>query len=419
MSDEPQGTPAPAAATPADGNRPMPTSTNQQSVFMEAFAEAKAEADAAAAPSPTADETKVAEDKVAADKVAADAKTTEDAKSEDDKAAESKAADDKKAEDAQKLVGKTEEDIAKLTSASEEDLAKLAEAEKAKADADVVPEKTAAEEVLELLGNKELLDTALRKAGVDTINELPAVKELLGRERQSTEDRVKAELAKAQWQQQAVKDVAAKGQQAAQDVYDQLDALAKEIADDVDGTAELHVPNKEFIAAKMQEFSEARVNAYHNETWGALADMIYGLPELNAAPAELKAELAKFAGRPPNEWLGAHLEAARQTLWSMAQGQVAEAAKKAIADDKLTLETAHKVEVEKLTKKAEKTQKDAVEEARKTARAEAFAEFSKGGPPKLPTKEGASTETAEEITGNTIADIFRSARAQAEKTGAV
>lgn len=278
-------------------------------------------------------------------------------------------------------------------------------------------EKTVAESVLELLRDKDTLDAAIRQAGVDTINDLPLVKELLGRERQSAEDRVKSELAKQAWTQQQVTEVQAKGQKAADELFASIEKLQEEIANDEDGTAELHVPTKDFMAERMKEYADGQVNAYHNSTWGELADLIYSLPELTNSTPEVKAELAKFQGAPPRVWLQAHLEASRQNLWNMAQAQLVEGAKSAIADERKTIEAAHKLELEKLTAKQAKEIAKAVEEAKKEARATALAELGSKAPPRTPSKETQHVESGDEITGNDIASIWRSAKAAAEKSG--
>ena len=282
------------------------------------------------------------------------------------------------------------------------------------------PEKTVAEQVLELMKDKKTLQAALESANVEDIMELPIVKELLGRERQSAADTTKAEIQRQQFEDTQVNARLEQGRKTIDDFVSEMEALAKAIEEDEDGTAELVVPTPDTIRENFKKVADASVEAYHAQTFADIAEVIYALPELNAAPDELKAELAKFAGRPPQEWLGAHLEAARQTLWNIAQNQVAANAEKRIEDQKTLLEAAHKAEIEKLVAKHEKALAKAVEEAKKNARAEAIADAASGKlPPKSPKKTPESNIDEDEITGSTVGDIFKQVKRQMEKSGAL
>lgn len=281
-------------------------------------------------------------------------------------------------------------------------------------------EKTVAEQVLELMKDKKTLQAALEDAEVTDVMDLPIVKELLGRERQSAIDSTKAEINRQNFEDTQVTSRLEQGRKTVDEFVSEMEALSKAIEEDEDGTAELSIPTPEAIRENFKKVADASVEAYHAQTFADIAEVIYALPELSAASDEVKAELAKFSGRPPQEWLGAHLEASRQSLWQIAQNQVAANAEKRIEDQRTLLTAAHKAEVEKLEKNHEKALAKAVETAQKNARIEAVADAASGKlPPKNPKKDAATGIDEDEITGSSVSDIFKQVKRQMEKSGAI
>jgi len=373
-----------------------------------------------------------------AEDVAADADTPDTPDTPDASASEDDAEVDAAAEAAVEKVtkkskkAKAAEEAAAAKAAEEaaaakgdEDAGEDADAEDAAEDSNEdAPEgdgeKTVAEQVLELMKDKKTLAAALDQAGVEDIMELPLVKELLGRERQSAIDTTRAELQRQAFEDTEVTSRLERGRKSVDEFVTEMESLLKAYEEDEDGTAELAFPTAENIRGRFKEVADATVEAYHAQTFADIAEVINALPELAAATPEMRNELAKFAGRPPQEWLGAHLEVARQSLWNIAQNQVAAAAEKRIEDQKTVLEAAHKLEVEKLTEKHERVLAKAVEKARTNARQEAIADAASGKlPPRAPKKEAATEIDEGEITGKSIGDIFKQLKSQAEKSGAI
>lgn len=292
-------------------------------------------------------------------------------------------------------------------------------------------EKTVAEQVLELMKNPEMLERALREAGVETIQDLPFVKDFVGRQTQAALDKQKAAQAKEVFEKQAVDAVLERGRAAAGEVVSAIEKLAQDIED---GAEEFKVPETEYLVQKFNEYADGAVHAYHNKNFGAIAEGIYEYPEMKGInPAEATwtdgegqtHTLAEANGQPPAVWMDAHLQVARQNLWNMAQNAVAQRAEQIIEDRTKALEEAHKLDIQKLTEthekalaKAQKESEKAMAKAKEDTRAEVLAEFaSKGSPPRVPSRDSSHTIDEDEISGSSIEEIWASAKKSLEKSG--
>jgi hypothetical protein len=348
---------------------------------------------------------------------AADAEADKPEPSEDD--AEVEAAAEAAANKGKKSKAKAKAEEPKVEPVVAE--ADAEDADESDADeGDTAVEPTVAEQVVELLKDKKTLQAALEEADVSDIMDLPLVKELLGRERQSAIDTTKAELQRQQFEDTQVNSRLERGQHTIDEFVGEMENLLKAYEEDEDGTAELAFPTPEAIRQRFNDVRMASVEAYHNQTFADIAEVINALPELASISPEAKQELAQYAGKPPQEWLGAHLEAARSNLWNIAQQQVSDNAEKRIEDQRTLLTAAHKLEIDKLTEKHERVLTKAVEKATSNARAEAIADAASGKlPPRAPKKEAAADIDEGEVTGKSIGDIFKQLKSQAEKSGAI
>ena len=284
-------------------------------------------------------------------------------------------------------------------------------------DGEPADEKTVAEQILELMKNPEMLERALRQAGVDTIQELPFVKDIVGRSTQSAIDAAKAAAAKEAFEEKQVNQVLEKGRKAATEVVDLVEKLSKDLED---GAEDFKVPTTEYLVEKFNEYADGAVHAYHNKNFGEIAETVYNYPEMKGLPEEQQAFLASFAGKPPAQWLEAHLEVQRQNLWAMAQNDVRLKAEQIIEDRTKSLEEAHRLDIAKLNEKHEKAIVKAVDKAKAETRAEQLAEIaSKGAPPRVPNKDNRPAVDEDEITGTSFEDIFASVKRSMEKSRGV
>lgn len=353
-SKGPPAPPAPEGKAPVE-DRPVRSSDSFDAIFEETQKELEEKEN----PTP---EVKAEED---------DDETPEAEKDEEDKPDDSDEKEEEKDEDSKD---------------DDEDEAEGDKKPEAEAEEEVdAAEKTVAEQILELMKNPELLESALRQAGVETIQELPFVKDLVGRSTQSALDQAKAALAKEQFEAQQVTSVLENGRKAAAEVIDIIEKLQKDIDE---GAEEFKIPESQFLIDKFNDYADGAVHAYHNKNFGEISETVYSYPEMSGLSTEQQEYLASFNGKPPAEWLDAHLQIQRQNLWNMAQNDVAQKAEQLVADRTKALEEAHKLDLTKLTEKHERTLAKSVEKAKSETRAEVLAEFAtKGAPPRVPNKD--------------------------------
>jgi len=284
-------------------------------------------------------------------------------------------------------------------------------------------ELNAAQELLQLMKDPELLEAALRQAGVETIQELPLFKEIIGRERQSASDTTRYELERAAQEEALVRDIIIKGDATAKDFVEQMDKLSKDIENALANPeleVQLEIPDAATIKKVFEDYANSRLTAWHNQNFLPLSEFLYTLPELQVMDDTQRKFLQEANGLPPTDWLNAHLQVARNNLWTMAQNAVAEQAKETLTNERKVIEAAHKIELEKITKKHERTLKEEHDKTVEATRAEVMAEFaSKGTPPKLPPKDNIEPSiNDDEITGSNIEEIFESVNRREKRRAA-
>jgi len=302
------------------------------------------------------------------------------------------------AEAVKRLEAKSEEELKALADASPEALAALAEAEKAEpetpAGEDPVALKAELDAKIAEFTSVDVLNAALEAAGVDKISELPAVKALVGRIRQSAIDSTKAEIAKAQQEAAQLADVTAEGKAAKSKVINEINKLATDIENGIESVEEgLVIPTEESIAEAFEEYAGSAVGEYHTKAWNVLSESIYSLPEMGgvvpegvrtqppAFTAAQSALLEAVKQADPATWMAAHLAVERDVLWSWAQAEAEANEGATYANEKIVLQAAHQKELKALTKQHE----EAIKGAREEARLEALADQSSGKlPPKTP-----------------------------------
>jgi len=334
----------------------------------------------------------------AAVKKAAAAKD-EDAEDDEDEPTPAKADDDEDDED---------EDETETKDDADEDADKTAEGEE-------TPEQSVAEQILELMKNPETLEAALRQAGVDTIQELPFVKDLLGRERQSAADQTANEIARAEWEAKNIEGVMTEGRKAQKSVVDLMEKLTEDINNEVE---ELDIPSAELINEAFESFGKGAMQAYHNAHFGAITDKVYQYPEYQNLSQEQRDTLAQKDGAPPADWVEAHLEIGRANLWQMAQEDVASQARQYVEDQNKILTEAHKLEIEKLQTKFDKKLERAIAKATEETRAAALADFAtKGTAPKVPQKDSAPSVDDEEVDYSSFESIAESVKRSLARSG--
>lgn len=275
-------------------------------------------------------------------------------------------------------------------------------------------ETDSTQQILELLRNPETLEAALRQAGVETIQELPIVKDIIGRERQSVADQTKNDFARAEWEARNIEGVMTEGRAAQNTLIETIEKLSKDLEE---GAEDFDVPTGELITEAFEKFGKGAMQAYHNAHFSAITDRVYQYPEYQNLSPQQQADLAAFDGAPPADWLDKHLEIGRENLWRMAQEDVSNQARQYVADQTRILTEAHKAEVEKLQTKHEKRLEKAIAKATEETRAAALAEFAtKGTAPKTPKKEGAVSVDDEEVDYTSFETIAASVKRSLERT---
>jgi hypothetical protein len=277
-------------------------------------------------------------------------------------------------------------------------------------------EQQAVDDLIQLLTNPDLLEVAIRQAGVDKISELPSVKDLIGRVEQSTRDRLLNEISRAEYERQNVERFLDEARKGPEELAEMLDKAAKAIEE---GESEIALPDKETILKKFQDYADAVVHAYHNQQFGNISELLFSYPELQAMTDEQRQYLGQVAGADPSTWMNTVYEIARNNLWMMAQMDVAERAQQAIEDQRKLLEAAHKEEVKKLTERYEREMKKAIEKAKEEARAEAFAELASKAPPRETPKESSPASGEEEDWGSSIEEIWHTAKQRLSRGASV
>lgn len=297
-----------------------------------------------------------------------------------------------------------------------------AKADDADADADAdkppvedEPEKSVAEQILELMRNPEMLEAALRQAGVETIQELPFVKDIVGRERQSVADQTRNDLAREAWEAKNIEGVMVEGRTAQKTLVEAIDKLAKDLED---GIEDLDVPTGELINEAFEKFGKGAMQAYHNAHFSQITNRVYQYPEYQNLSAEQEDTLAKMDGAAPADWVDEHLKIGRENLWRMAQEDVAVQAKQYVEDQTKILIEAHKSEVEKLQARFDKKLEKAITKTAEETRAASLADFAtKGTPPKTPKKDSSPTVDDEEIDYSSFEAIAASVKRGLERGG--
>lgn len=280
--------------------------------------------------------------------------------------------------------------------------------------AEETSEEKEVSDALHILTNPELLEAALRQAGVETIQELPLIKDLLGRVEQSTRDRVLAEIARAEYERNNIEAVIERGRKAADEVIALLDQAAKELEE---GAEEVRLPDRELLRQKFDEYASGAVQAYHNKHFGEIAERLFRYPEIQVSDEEQQQALQSAAAREPSEWLETVYTIARENLWRMAQQDVLERATAMIDDQKKLLEASHQEEIKKLNERHERELKKAIEKAKEEARAEAFAQLAEKAPPKETPRDIRSSGTEEEEDyGETIEEIWQNVKRSMERS---
>jgi hypothetical protein len=278
--------------------------------------------------------------------------------------------------------------------------------------------KSQVTDFLKMLKDPDLLEAALKQADVGTVTQLPYFKDLMGRVEQSTRDRIMAEVQKNEYEKRNVQDILVRGQAAADEVASAIEQLAKDIDE---GNTEFKLPEKQYILDKFNEFAEAARHAYHNEHFGDIAQRIYTYPELLGLNDEQKAELQSVNGEKPGDWFEKTYEVARGNLWRMAQQQVAQKASEAVEERTKLLVAAHEEEVTKLKEKHERVLTKAVEKAKEEARAAAFVDIAKNGPPRETPKDSSASVVSDEADdiapGSSIDQIWAKVKSRQESTG--
>lgn len=316
--------------------------------------------------------------------------------------------DDEEDEDEPKVpAAKAEDDE------DEDDEDKPAEADKP-ADEEA-PEATVAEQILELMRNPELLEKALRQAGVETIQELPFVKDIVGRAQQSTADQTKNEIARNLWEAKNIEGVMVEGRKAQKTLADAVEKLAKDLED---GAEDFDVPTPELINEAFEKFGKGAMQAYHNAHFSQITNKVYQYPEYQSLSQEQQDTLSQMDGAAPADWVEAHLEIGRENLWKMAQEDVAVQAKQYVEDQTAILTAAHKAEVEKLQAKFEKKLEKAIAKTAEETQAAALANFAtKGTPPKTPKKDTSPVVDDEDIDYSSFEAIAASVKRTLERGG--
>jgi hypothetical protein len=279
-------------------------------------------------------------------------------------------------------------------------------------------ELSVSEQILELLKNPDMLETALRQAGVETIQELPFFKDLVGRTTQSAVDSAKAAADKERFEETQINQVLEKGRVAATEVVNMVEKLR---ADLEEGAEEWQVPTSEYLVDQFNAYADGAVHAYHNKNFGEIVEVVYDYPEMKNLSDEQKTYLNQFAGKPPAKWLEAQYDVGRQNLWTMAQNDVRQQAEQVIADRTKVLEEAHKLDIQKLTDKHERQLAKATAKASDNARAEALADMAKNGtPPRTPSKGTPRTVVDDSDSGDdSFEGAWASAKRSLEKSGSV
>jgi hypothetical protein len=322
--------------------------------------------------------------KAAADATASDEEDDADDEEEDDKAEEEEEEDDK-AEDADKPEVQEE------------------------------AEKSVAEQILELMRNPETLEAALRQAGVETIQELPFVKDIVGRAQQSTADQTKNEIAKAEWEAKNIEGVMVEGRAAQKSIADAVEKLAKDLEE---GLEDFDVPSTDLINEAFEKFGKGAMQAYHNAHFSQITNKVYQYPEYQSLSQEQRDTLSKMDGAAPADWVEAHLEVGRENLWKMAQEDVAAQAKQYVEDQTKILVEAHKAEVEKLQTKFDKKLERAIAKTAEETQAAALANFAtKGSPPKTPKKDSTPNVDDEEVDYTSFESIAESVKKSLARGG--
>lgn len=280
-------------------------------------------------------------------------------------------------------------------------------------------EEAARADVLALLGDPANLDAAIREAaakGIENVTEIPIIKEILRRVRQSERDTVTAAVEKQ------AREVAATSQyiQAGKTAEDALFALmTKAEADITEGATVIGLPTEETLKASLKSIKEAAVGQYHGHTWQTVADAFYELPEITSAwdmaqstdPAVRaigieQVNLLSEKDIQPEEYLRRHTKVSRDNLWQMAQAAERSKQSSSWGDREKLLNASHAQEIGKA--RAETTR--LVSEAKQSERANAFADLAKMGlPPASVIAQGnpQGGPAPEPPKGSSIADIYK------------
>lgn len=257
------------------------------------------------------------------------------------------------------------------------------------------------DDLLATYDDPEVLNAALKKAGVTKVSELPAVKEIIGRVSQSVRDQTLAEAARSAREAAQIADATREGKAAKSKLTAALKAASEALESD-DPEAVIELPTDEAVEKAFEDYADSAVGEYHTRAWNALSETIYSLPEFGGdmpddyagppVPAlndQQKALLASVKGESAQAWLAAHLMVQRDVLWDWAQAHSNADLVTQHETEKVQLQAAHKNEITKLTRAHEK----ALNDAREEARAEALADVSAGRvTPKTPGKTPSTTE---------------------------
>lgn len=298
---------------------------------------------------------------------------------------------------------------------------------------DATPDESAARaDVLALLGDPANLDAALREAaakGIENVTEIPIIKEMLRRVRQSEHDTLTAAVEKQ------AREVAATSEHIQAGVRAEADLLALMVQaekDIKDGAPNIGIPTEETLKATTKAIRDAAVGQYHGHTWQTVADAFYELPEVTSAwemsqspdPSiraigEEQVRLLSEKDIQPEEYLRRHTTIARNNLWQMAQAAERNKQSSSWGDREKLLNASHAQELGKA--KAETAR--LVDEAKQSARAQAFADLSKmGGTPPASAVIAAGKSQGgpppEPARGATIGEIYAHEKRVAETSAA-
>ena len=257
------------------------------------------------------------------------------------------------------------------------------------------------DDLLATYDDPEVLNAALKKAGVTKVSELPAVKEIIGRVSQSVRDQTLAEAARSAREAAQIADATREGKAAKSKLTAALKAASEALESD-DPEAVIELPTDEAVEKAFEDYADAAVGEYHTRAWNVLSETVYSLPEFGGSmpddyagppvPAlneEQKNLLAAVKGGSAAEWLTAHLMVQRDVLWDWAQAHGNADLVSKHETEKVQLQAAHKNEITRLTRAHEK----ALSDAREEARAEAIADVGAGRvTPKSPSKTPSTTE---------------------------